>query len=71
MLFELRLEVGDLALERLALGQQGLHDRAHPGWSGIPRRRIDPERRHLVAHRARMTQQRHIVKRYDRSRPNR
>ncbi len=71
MLLELGLEVGDLGLERLDLGQQALHDRAHRGGRGSPLRRIDPERRHLVAHSASMKQQRHLVKRYERSRPNR
>ncbi len=68
---DLTLEVGDLVLECLDLGQQGAHDRAHAGWGGVPLRRIDPERRHLVAHRASMKQQQRVVKLDDQSRLNR
>ncbi len=56
MLLELGLEVGELSLERLDLGQEGLHECAYPEWSGLPLRRIDPEWRRLIAHCASMQQ---------------
>ncbi len=69
MLLELGLEIGDLALERLHLGQQGLHNRAHPRRGGVPLRWIDPQRQPLVAHRASMAQPGRVVKLADQSRP--
>ena len=62
MELELGLEVSDLGLELLELGEEGEHDRSDSGGSSLPIRRRNAERWRKLAHGASMKQTRRPVK---------